>query len=161
MNCEDNNTINYNSRNRNIDFNFTSDIGSGRPVAAALALRVLVFAASCVEPQERDFIPTGVQKKALPNGNTEFIATARASQNAIEKGMAVMMQATSREGARLLLKNALIESGFSFAKFKRTGIVFLRKGEYCRMSGVYYPKGVPKPKIVKSKKAPKRKGGKK
>ena len=92
---------------------------------------------------DRHELPTGVAKMEHPDGTIELIATARASPNAISRNLPVMMRATSHEGARLILKHELLKSRFNSAKFKKIKTEFLRRGEYCRIRGIYYPEGLP------------------
>ena len=104
---------------------------------------IFVSCIYCTGSEEREYIPTGISKNEQPDDTIEYKFTSRASQNAVKKNNRAMMRSTSREGARLLMENEFRNRGLDRSKFKKTDFEFLRKGEYCRITGVYYPEGIP------------------
>ncbi len=107
----------------------------------SLALPALTALPSCAAGQTS--VTTGVVKQQMDDGSVQYIFTARASLNARQKDSTVMMQATSRDAARLLFKNEFRQNDLDESKFKITGWEFVRRGEFCRLRGVYYPGGIP------------------
>ncbi len=110
----------------------------------------LVLLSACSGGQSREHIPTGLAVTESPDGSVVFVATARASENAIAKGSVAMKRTTCLEGVRLQITHALRERRFSENKFRDDGVVFLRESEYCRRSGTYFPAGIPESKGTRS-----------
>lgn len=114
------------------------------PAILLPALILILLSGGCFLGGHNEPLPTGVEREELPDGNIKIVATARASRNAMEKGLAAMKRTTSREGAELLLKDELRSERYENANnFVRTDTVFIRGGEYCRIEGIYYPGGAP------------------
>lgn len=89
-------------------------------------------------------LPTGVERSDGPDGSIRLIATAMASQKAIDADKVTMMQTTSREAARLLLLVELKKPEYEKIRegFETGEVEFIERGLYCRMISVYTP---PKP----------------
>ncbi len=86
-------------------------------------------------------IPTGLEKYTHSSGKIILIATAKASENAIQKGIPVMMENTSKEAALLLIKAELNKPEYSKIKdkFQITYIEYINNGEYCKIQTEYNP----------------------
>lgn len=86
-------------------------------------------------------LPTGVERIDQANGGIRLVATAMASQKAIDANKTAMMQTTSREGARLLLLAELKKPEYSEIRdrFETGEVEFIERGLYCRMVSTYSP----------------------
>lgn len=113
-----------------------------KPVFLSTAVFAALAFQSCAGDY-RERIPTGVQRVDAPDGTIQLIATGMASKNSIEKDNTAMMQATSKEAARLLLMAELSEPRYAQIKdrFEMNEVEFIDRGRYCRMTAVYRPPG--------------------
>lgn len=89
--------------------------------------------AGCQQGTTRITVPTGVETTELPDGRTEFRATARASAEAIASGHFVKKQNTSCPAAKLLLENAFYERGLGLPNYSKAGFELIYEAEYCRI----------------------------
>ncbi len=99
----------------------------------------LLFLIYCTTVHQK--IPIGIEKYIHSDGKIILIATAKASENAIQKGIPVMMENTSKEAALLLIKAELNKPEYSKIKdkFQITYIEYINNGEYCKIQTEYNP----------------------
>lgn len=105
-----------------------------------LSMFVMLGLTACVtSPLQR--MATGVERFDSTDGSIRLVATAMASDNAISKDSAAMMQATSKEAARLLLVAEMERPQYARLKekFEITDAEFIDRGRYCRLVAVYRP----------------------
>lgn len=107
------------------------------PALVVLALAAFVQCESAAHQR----LPTGVERIDQANGGIRLVATAMASQKAIDGDRTAMMQATSREAARLLLLAELKKPEYSAIRdrFETGEVEFIERGLYCRMVSTYSP----------------------
>ncbi|MDH5657041.1 MAG: hypothetical protein OEZ34_14095 [Spirochaetia bacterium] len=96
---------------------------------------MILFAFCTVKNKEP--VRSGVKIIKQETGPTLFIATARASKASLQKSRRAMMQTTSCDAAKLLLKKELKHSGMSFNQITITEAELLEKGEFCRITAEY------------------------
>ena len=81
----------------------------------------------------RKMIPTGVETFPQPDGRTAYIATARASEQAIASGSIARKQTTACDAARTLLENDWTDRALGRPNFSKAEFFLLEDAEYCRV----------------------------
>jgi hypothetical protein len=99
-----------------------------------LPLLACLVVLTCAD-QVRARVPTGVTVQKLEAGGTEFLATARASEQAIASGSFARKQTTACEAAKLLLEREFESRGLGRPDYTKSGSEFflLQEAEYCRI----------------------------
>ena len=110
---------------------------------AAMATLIACSLGGCVETGRMDRAATGLKVTASEKGTLAFVATARASQKAIDRGSLAMKRSTCLEGARLLIAHGLKERGLTENNLRGEGSNFLANSEYCQTFATYFPAGIP------------------
>ncbi|MBW7859059.1 MAG: hypothetical protein H3C43_12385 [Leptonema sp. (in: Bacteria)] len=105
-------------------------------------LALLAISVSFISCSERFVhrLPTGVERFDSPDRKTiQLVATGMASKHAIDKDSTAMMQSTSCEAARLLLKAELEKTEYLQIKndFDTPETSIIDRGMYCRLSTKY------------------------
>ncbi len=108
-------------------------------------LKILLFAAATTAAAAcsggvRARIPTGVVVNELSGGRREFVATARASENAVAKAAPAMMMSSSLKAARLMIQSERQKPEYAAkGSYEEGEAEFLENGEYCRLRGILSP----------------------
>lgn len=107
--------------------------GWRRLAVGGVLLALLALAGACQQGTDRIAIPTGVETNELPDGRTEFLATARASAEAIASGHFVKKQNTSCPAAKLLLENEFYTRSLGQVNYSKAEFQLIYDAEYCRI----------------------------